>query len=318
MMAGSHVIFNHFVYVGGSLIFSHTMVPGEMIAITLTATVADIDTPRSIVGKAIPNVSLWLDKQYGHRTITHSIWSVLFLGVLLFPLFMIYDIKIYFAAVTGHFLHIVADSFTKNGPMFLYPKVRGRFVSFTSNMRFATGSAHEKIVATLMFCFLLAMYPLHYKGFLTAFESIAGNAKQEAVVLEATEKVKYSQSMKELQNLLKAGTIDQKEFNEMAEARGLLNATLGITEGQTKSEKKKAIQGKCFAFVQHVDQRYLYLQTSPSCIDVQRNDQGFFPVRWMDQSSVPPEAQELVGQDVSITCVTANCTFYQNGSQLNY
>ena len=43
------------------------------IALTLICSVLpDIDNPSSPVGKVIPPLSKWINKHYGHRTVTHS------------------------------------------------------------------------------------------------------------------------------------------------------------------------------------------------------------------------------------------------------
>lgn len=77
----------------------------------------DIDTPTSTIGKYFPFVGSII----GHRTVTHTIWAVLLLGGLTW-----YFSSIYLLAFTvGYTLHIIEDSFSRQGIAWFYPVVGG-------------------------------------------------------------------------------------------------------------------------------------------------------------------------------------------------
>ncbi|WP_414617878.1 metal-dependent hydrolase [Dyadobacter sp. 32] len=96
----------------------------EMLAATgFFAILPDIDHLKSPIGKAFYPLAKWLDRKYGHRTITHSltvfipgIFLVMFLEKLLSTGFS-YTLVFAFA----YFSHLLFDMLTKQGVPLFYP-----------------------------------------------------------------------------------------------------------------------------------------------------------------------------------------------------
>ena len=83
------------------------------ILFTLGSVFPDIDSEKSTIGQYITPIS----RSIPHRTITHTLWVVLILVG-----FSIYFQSIYlFAFALGYTIHIVQDSFSRQGIAWLYP-----------------------------------------------------------------------------------------------------------------------------------------------------------------------------------------------------
>lgn len=83
------------------------------ILFTLGSVFPDIDSEKSTIGRYITPIS----RSIPHRTITHTLWAVL----LLFG-FAIYFQNIYVLAfAVGYTVHIIQDSFSRQGIAWLYP-----------------------------------------------------------------------------------------------------------------------------------------------------------------------------------------------------
>lgn len=92
------------------------------------ALLPDIDTNTSILGRYVPFIGAVVP----HRTITHTLWAVLALG---FPTYFINDPYLY-ALWFGYVLHIIEDSFSRQGIAWLYP-----FITYT---RYGSGAVIKK------------------------------------------------------------------------------------------------------------------------------------------------------------------------------
>lgn len=74
----------------------------------------DIDTPTSTLGRFVPFIGAIIP----HRTITHTIWIVLVMGIAIF----IFGGNAYFIALwIGYILHIIEDTFSRQGIAWFYP-----------------------------------------------------------------------------------------------------------------------------------------------------------------------------------------------------
>ena len=120
---------------------------------SLGSIMPDIDKPTSKVGRNIfiNPLSKVIHKQFGHRTITHSvILSVLFLSILVASSYMYKDIPFYFYSnftigfSVGYLSHLLLDALTVEGIPLFYPfsKRKYRFMKFRT-------SKHENLVSTL-------------------------------------------------------------------------------------------------------------------------------------------------------------------------
>jgi len=304
MMLTTHLACNHFLYIGGSLLFDHQVSMAEVIALTVTTPLPDIDTPQSTIGKTFPNVSRYLDTHHGHRTITHSIWAIILMLFFLTPLIIIHSPATYIAGFLGYFLHLVGDTFTKQGPMFLYPQVQRRFVSVIPDYRFVTGSSTEKVIFGILICLVLAMYPLQSSGLVPALESLFGNTKEENKAMLALAKSRTQYSLEELSAMLDDGIIDQSEYKNLMAQRQTTLAEMGVTESMLEGSSTE--KQMCLAFVEQVDEYYIYLSTSPYCVYSERNNEGLFPVSVQDYERPTKEMKNIIGTDIRVFCFPEN------------
>ena len=144
----------------------------QYIAVAIVSSLlADIDHSRSAIGLAFFPISNWLDKKYGHRTITHS------LSFLIAATFTVLIIErnllsedwngITVIFFFGFLSHLVIDMITIAGVPLLYPFRRNPCViPGRSEYRVRTGNKRSEIVGFLVFCSLnFLCIDLYRQGF---------------------------------------------------------------------------------------------------------------------------------------------------------
>ena len=123
--------------------------PFYFIAAGVGSLLPDIDHPKSVVGKALKPISMFISSIFGHRGITHSLIGVLIFWVggymALEHLFGASARGLhgwsawFFALAVGYNLHLAGDLFTSTGIPLFWP-VRKRV---RSPLRFSTGGLGE-------------------------------------------------------------------------------------------------------------------------------------------------------------------------------
>lgn len=88
-----------------------------LLAFTLGALLPDIDSEDSTIGRYFLIISKWIP----HRTITHTIWAV----ALLAGLGWYFDSIQVMALAAGYGIHILQDTFSKQGIAWFYPLLGG-------------------------------------------------------------------------------------------------------------------------------------------------------------------------------------------------
>ena len=88
MRAPTHIVFGIFSATSVFSLFSVSLHKdlAAVGAVILGSPLPDIDSPRSTIGRLLPFLSDAIERQWGHRTITHGLlmWSAL--AVVLLPL----------------------------------------------------------------------------------------------------------------------------------------------------------------------------------------------------------------------------------------
>jgi len=186
MTAPNHVI-GGIVITGlfGSFLNLNILASPIYIAATVVgALIPDIDYTKSMIGKIFRPISKYLNRRFGHRTITHSILAMF--GSFLFCAFIESTFwnhttvsKIY---LLGFFSHLILDMMTVQGVPLFYPFLRNPCVlPGNPNARFKTGNLHSE---TMIFCFfcvsIIFLQPLFKNGFWTQYNRYFGTPKHLA------------------------------------------------------------------------------------------------------------------------------------------
>ena len=186
MTAPNHII-GGIVITGlfGSFLNLNILANPIFIASTIFGSlIPDIDYTKSTIGKIFRPISKYLNRRFGHRTITHSLLAM-FGSFLLFAIIesTFFDqtttSKIY---LLGFFSHLVLDMMTVQGVPLFYPFLRNPCVlPGNPNARFKTGNLHSE---TMIFCFFLLslvfLQPLFENGFWTQYNRYFGTPKHLA------------------------------------------------------------------------------------------------------------------------------------------
>lgn len=141
---------------------------------------ADIDHPSSTLGRLFKGVSRPLYRYHGHRTITHSLLSIVVI-YLLVKLIEIYLGLVHLAYVSAiaHSVHILLDMVTVSGVQLMYPFSRSIYVMPASpRYRISVRDFRQELVAFSFFILLLAYsHDLMTQGFWTTYNSALGTQK---------------------------------------------------------------------------------------------------------------------------------------------
>ncbi len=186
MTAPNHII-GGIVITGlfGSFLNLNILANPIFIASTIFGSlIPDIDYTKSTIGKIFRPISKYLNRRFGHRTITHSLVAM-FGSFLLFAIIesTFFDrtttAKIY---LLGFLSHLVLDMMTVQGVPLFYPFLRNPCVlPGNPNARFKTGNLHSE---TMIFCFFLLslvfLQPLFENGFWTQYNRYFGTPKHLA------------------------------------------------------------------------------------------------------------------------------------------
>lgn len=179
-IVGGTVITGIFSAISGVNIFTYT----SYIIITIIASIIpDIDHPNSPVGKAVLPLSRYINKNHGHRTITHSL---LFLGTMTLIVYIIEQYIIgsgaAYSIITfwGIFSHIILDMITKSGVYIFYPWIRNRpaVIPGKEDLRISTNNVRAELTVFGFFCVSAwFLTPLFQNGFWTSYNRTFGTIK---------------------------------------------------------------------------------------------------------------------------------------------
>ena len=174
MIAGTHVAFATTLYLGGAALFEYEIsIVGWALAAGASL-LPDIDLPTSKFGRVLFWISTRLERQFGHRTITHSLLALAVVAMLAGPLYLV-NPAWFGAIVGGYWSHIWIDMVNLRGADLLWPSPL-RFV-FPGNRKFRmeTGSKAEMVLLTAFVAISALLYPVSGSGFRVGLQHLLGN-----------------------------------------------------------------------------------------------------------------------------------------------
>lgn len=147
----------------------------------------DIDHTKSIIGKLFYPIAKFLDKNYGHRTITHSLAflvpTTLFVAFIeqniINPSLDLTGFNYTLITLFGIISHLILDMVTVSGIPLFYPFLRNPCViPANPSYRIRSGNLKSESIAMALFCVIvLSSYDLFENGFWTSYNRSFGTIK---------------------------------------------------------------------------------------------------------------------------------------------
>lgn len=143
----------------------------------------DIDHTKSWIGKSVYPIAKWLSRNYGHRTITHSL--LFLVGIFLISIFIEKNFRedytistIIFFSILSHFIF---DMVTLAGIPLFYPFYKNPCVlPANPEMRIRSGNIRQEGIILFMFCFLtFFMQDLFANGFWSTVNNNFNDVKHQ-------------------------------------------------------------------------------------------------------------------------------------------
>lgn len=139
-----------------------------MAVVWIAAVLPDIDHTKSISGKVVYPLASWLQKKYGHRTVTHSIFFYLAVVIITKSIDNLWHLHFTLPVALALGSHLIFDMCTKQGIPLLYPFSRRPFVlPANPKLRLSVNDFRSEAIVFVVFCCLnVFSYPLMAQGFL--------------------------------------------------------------------------------------------------------------------------------------------------------
>ena len=151
MLAPTHLLGGQVAYLAAAWWTGHQPALPEALVAMAMAMAPDLDCRSSILGRAVPWLSGWLENWAGHRTVTHSLLAALVVALLAWPLPEGYTM----AVVAGFASHALLDMMSASGVAWFWPS-RARCV-LPGNAQWRMESMGK---GELIFAILLALISL--------------------------------------------------------------------------------------------------------------------------------------------------------------
>ncbi len=155
--------------------------PLNLVVICIAALLPDIDHPRSIAGRVAPPLARWINRHYGHRTITHSALILFCCAAICIAVdrFGALDLPLTKLLVPAYFSHLLLDMMTLQGVALLYPFLRNPFViPGDTRFRIRTGDFRaEALLFSLLLMLGFSLRPMFQHGFWTQYNRFFGSTQ---------------------------------------------------------------------------------------------------------------------------------------------
>ena len=120
MTARTHIPFGQFLYLLLLTTSGIGLNAANALAVAAGSVLPDIDTEASIVGHVFHRLSGFIERKFGHRTLTHSVVGVCLVALILLPVWFLAP-QIYLCFLAGWGSHAILDTMTINGARMFYP-----------------------------------------------------------------------------------------------------------------------------------------------------------------------------------------------------
>src|SRR3989338_703430 len=167
----------------------------------LGAIIPDVDHPKSIIGKILFPISLPLERRYGHRTMTHSlfgwaIFTVIFavlIGLISFlPQISAWgwgDMPIRWIAAfsISYFSHLILDMFNRRGSQMFWPDPGRDVIPRNPKFRPESGSRIEGLIFLILLALMFLAFPISKYGIVSSLRwllATPGSAIEEFKTLK--------------------------------------------------------------------------------------------------------------------------------------
>ncbi|MBU1091798.1 metal-dependent hydrolase [Patescibacteria group bacterium] len=181
MTAPTHTSFSlifYFILVGATgLLKVNPITIGFLIFGSL---IPDIDTATSAVGRTCFPIAMFIEKKWGHRTITHSFigWGIV--GIIALPLFFLRQ-GYYYAFLVGYSSHILIDCCNKQGPMIFWPSLIRAVLPGKKEYRIPVASSKEFILLAIFIVLGALLYPISTRGFTKSLHWLLGDIRSAVI-----------------------------------------------------------------------------------------------------------------------------------------
>ncbi|MCF7992156.1 MAG: metal-dependent hydrolase [Thiohalocapsa sp.] len=118
MLTPTHLATAHTAYLLACVVAAHPPDPAEAAVALGAALIPDLDSAQSYSGRVVPPLSGWIERRFGHRTLTHSVLAQAAVGLLAWWLL---PGGFFIALVAGWVSHSVADMMTPSGVCWFWP-----------------------------------------------------------------------------------------------------------------------------------------------------------------------------------------------------
>lgn len=164
MIAATHIAFASGLYLGGSALLGYPADPVSWAIAAASSLLPDIDLPTSRVGRLLFWISVRLERQHGHRTMTHSIIAMIFLLGVCSPLFWFGRADWFWAVIGGYWSHLWIDMLNMRGIDLFWPASVRVVMPARPGYRMEVGSKAEMVLLMSFIVGAVAMYPISQMG----------------------------------------------------------------------------------------------------------------------------------------------------------
>ena len=173
MKASTHIAFAGLTGVVASGFGSEVGI-AQGLALGAGALLPDLDTTTSGFGRMVKPFSGWVERRFGHRTITHSLLGLVIVALLFSPLMFIAG-NVWQWLLWGYATHLLLDTANLAGVPLLYPN-RLQFWTFHNrNWRVPYNSPKEFAWLSVICVLTMALMPLSINGFSPWFHRALGS-----------------------------------------------------------------------------------------------------------------------------------------------